>query len=568
MTPDPAASPYSAELVTQGGEAADIRLTFPLGKTWSLAGRGGRAREAALAEQAAADHDRLPVLLGSGLGAALDRLLAEHPGPVAVIDKEEPILACTGLRQRLSGHPGLTWIDAPNPRAALADLTRWQWANGGRPLTPVALPLYLRLDPEYYRFLLEHAGASRRFDFWAKAKYPKFQSPLPRILLITSSYFLMGEVVTACERLGAPHRLITVPEKETGSVEFVEQLLTAIVEFKPDFLFTINHLGVDREGVLIDLMERLELPLASWFVDNPHLILYFYQRVVSDLTAIFTWDADNLGTLKQQGFPHVLYLPLGVDAVRFSPPARPPLEGDLRDISFVGNSMLYKVGHRMAAGRFPRPLLLGYKDVAARFGEHDERSVRTFLAAHYPEQYQAFEGLDSMERKLAYEAMITWEATRRYRRRCVEQILPFAPVIAGDKGWDIALRRETRPWLRLPEMSYYQELPGFYPRFRINFNTTSKQMKGAVNQRVFDAPAAGAFVLTDWRSQMEKLFEPGTEIAFYGEPEEIPGLVRRYLDHPGERQAIIRAARRRILAEHTYEHRLLTLMDAMRRLFA
>lgn len=568
MSGSGAAFSYSAEPVVSGGTITDIRLTLEGGKVWSLCGRGGAEAEARLADEAAADHAKLPVLLGSGMGAALDRLIAEHPGPIAVVDKEEPILALTGLKQAHAENPSVLWINAAEPQAALAELTRWQAENGLRPLNPVVLPLYARLDPSHYRMLLEHAKASRSFDFWAKARYAKFTSWPPRMLLITSTYFLMGEVQAALERMHAPYRMITVPDRETGSVDFVRELLTAIVEFRPDFLFTINHLGVDREGVLIDLMERLEMPLASWFVDNPHLILYFYNRVVSRWTSIYTWDSDNLESLRDMGFDRVEYLPLGVDALRFAPPRRQPAESGLQDVSFVGNSMMYKVGHRMEAGRFPRDLLAGYKEVAAGFGDHDERSVRAFLAAHHPRRFQAFEALDSMERKLAYEAMITWEATRQYRRRCVEQLLDFAPVIAGDKGWPLTFRRETRPWKWLPEMNYYQDLPGFYPRFRINFNTTSKQMKGAVNQRVFDAPAAGGFVLTDWRSQMERLFEPGKEIVSYSEPDEIPELISRYLSRPDERQAVIRAARKRILAEHTYEHRLTRLMESMRSVFS
>jgi spore maturation protein CgeB len=66
---------------------------------------------------------------------------------------------------------------------------------------------------------------------------------------------------------------------------------------------------------------------------------------------------------------------------------------------------------------------------------------------------------------------------------------------------------------------------------------------------------------------MEDLFEPGREVAFFRDPAEVPELVRRYLDHPAERERIVAAARRRILAEHTYEHRLDTLFRAMRELY-
>ena len=93
-------------------------------------------------------------------------------------------------------------------------------------------------------------------------------------------------------------------------------------------------------------------------------------------------------------------------------------------------------------------------------------------------------------------------------------------------------------------------------------------MKGAVNQRIFDVPCAGAFVLTDWREQMDELFVPGKEVIFYREPEETPELIRHYLANPAERARIAKAARLRVLAEHTYAHRLQTLIARMREVYA
>ncbi|MGE4298432.1 MAG: glycosyltransferase [Desulfovibrionaceae bacterium] len=559
------AAPGPASDATPNAGVADVRLVWPE-RTWHMLGRGGAARERALAEAAAPGS--LPVLFGAGLGHALAALL-DAPGnpPVAVLDKESPIEAVTGVRSRHAGNPRLMWIDTPDPHEAVRALTRWQMEHGGKPLCPVVNPVYPRLDRDYYATLLAQVKASSSYDFWAKARYAKFTTPLPRILFITSQYFLMGEVVTAARRLRVPHRFIQVEDDTMGRTEFVENLLSTILDFKPDFVFTINHLGVDREGILIDLLEQLRLPLASWFVDNPHLILYLYNRLVSPWTAIFTWDSDNLASLKAQGFEHVAYLPLGTDAQRFCPPSRPMPPSPLSaQVSFVGNSMHYKVAHRMKKGRFPRPLLLHYRDIARDFSEHEEPSVRAFLRSHYPALAPHFEALDTAERQLAYEAMITWEATRQYRKRCVEGILPFTPLIAGDTGWKITFK-DTDSWRWHKEVNYYTELPAFYPLHAINFNCTSKQMKGAVNQRVFDVPATGAFVLTDWRRQMEHLLEPGREIACYDSPDEVPDMVRRYLEHPQDRVAMVRAARKRILAEHTYEHRLQSIMRTMQAIF-
>lgn len=559
----------------EAGRLVDVRVHIDV-KTRHIVGRSGPAQDEALLrpwrDARAGGSKPLPVFLGAGMGCAIRDVLEqtahdESPTPVAVVDKEHPILTITGVRESLAAdYPGrVLFLDNSDPRTILADLTRWQIEHGGAPLLPLAHPFYLRLDREHYPTLRASLAASGEADFWAKTRYPKFRSDPPRMLLITSQYFLMGEIQAACKRLGVPHRFLAILDEEIGTNEFVEQLLTAVVEFRPDFVFTINHLGVDREGVLMELLDKLRLPLASWFVDNPHLILYLYEKVVSTRAAIFTWDADNLATLRDLGFDEVHYLPLATDPHRFRPPKKTP--DPLADVAFVGNSMVFKVGHRMRVARPPKPLLTRYRQIAAEFGEHEERSVRRFLELEHPDLVPHFESLDTLERRLAFEAMITWEATRQYRLSCLQGIMDLNPLIAGDRGWRITLRNDPRPWRYHHELSYYADLPGFYPRVRVNFNATSKQMKGAVNQRVFDAPAAGAFVLTDWRAQMDTLFEPGTEVIAYTSPDEAAELAQRYVRDEPARRKIAAAARKRVLAQHTYDIRLGELLETMRQSF-
>ncbi|MBU1247216.1 MAG: glycosyltransferase, partial [Proteobacteria bacterium] len=85
--------------------------------------------------------------------------------------------------------------------------------------------------------------------------------------------------------------------------------------------------------------------------------------------------------------------------------------------------------------------------------------------------------------------------------------------------------------------------------------------------RVFDVPASDAFLITDRRRQMDQLFEPDSEIVTYDNPEEIPELVARYLKDELARKKVAKAAKQRILAEHTYEHRIEKLLAKMRTLF-
>ncbi|QGY39084.1 glycosyltransferase [Pseudodesulfovibrio cashew] len=395
--------------------------------------------------------------------------------------------------------------------------------------------------------------------------WPKFRGKLPRILLLTSQYFLIGELKAACERLGIEHLLMDLDTKEMDMDTFVSRMVSTLTQFKPDFVLTVNHLGVDREGVLASLLRKFDVPLASWFVDNPHLILGVYSNLHGARTAIFSWDADNLDSLREMGFRNVFHLPLGADPTRLVPRRTEPVEEWRAPISFVGNSMLTKTVKRIAAARPSERLVEAGLMVAKAFGESDEPCSGRFLIRHFPELRDEFEALGP-ERKQAFETFLTWQSTLMYRLDCVLRILDFDPLIVGDPGWK-ELLKDRKGWRYHGELSYYDDLPDFYPLSEINFNCTSQQMKGAVNQRVFDVPTCGAFLLTDYRRQMEELFEPGSEIVYYEHPDQIPGLVDLYLNDPERRRAVAEAARKRVLAEHTYDHRMAALVETMRRTF-
>ena len=553
----------------QGG-LDDLQINVA-GRKIKMLGPAGAEREQSLANAFLNNlaPGSLPVLLGSGMGHALNFLLEHLDGPLAVVDRENAILGHTGLGAHIDSR--LTFICEPDPTEALNLLTKWQQENGNSPMSPLLHPFYLRLGSgqrNYYQQLYDTLRASQIFNFWDKVNYPRFSTRLPRILLLTRQYFLMGEIIEACQALNVPHQLFQISTEDVAQKDFIENILKAVLEFKPDFVFTINHLGVDREGLLVELLEKLNLPLASWFVDNPHLIIYQYQGLTSPWTCIFTWDADNIKTLEADGFQHVYYLPLAATPERFSrAPGFSVPKAWRSEISFVGNSMQYKVKARIEAADPGPELMAAYEQIAAGFAGHDCRSALEYLKLAHPELLPAYDSLETLERKLAFETLLTWEATRQYRKRCLEGIMPFNPLILGDSGWQDTFAETPFAWRWHSEISYYDELPFFYQQSQINFNCTSKQMKGAVNQRVFDVPVAGAFVLTDWREQMDQLFEPEKEVVFYRDPEEVPDLVRFYLKHPAARAKIVEAARRRIFAQHTYALRLQEIIDQMQRIY-
>lgn len=86
----------------------------------------------------------------------------------------------------------------------------------------------------------------------------------------------------------------------------------------------------------------------------------------------------------------------------------------------------------------------------------------------------------------------------------------------------------------------------------------------ANNMRLFEATGVGAFLLTDWKANLGDMFEVGKELVAYRSPEECAELIRYYLDHDEEREAIARAGQARTCREHTYANRINDLVNFVR----
>jgi len=87
----------------------------------------------------------------------------------------------------------------------------------------------------------------------------------------------------------------------------------------------------------------------------------------------------------------------------------------------------------------------------------------------------------------------------------------------------------------------------------------------ANNLRLFEATGVGTLLLTDSKSNLHELFEPGKEVAVYRTPEECVELARYYVEHESERDAIARAGQKRTLRDHTYRLRMQELSALLER---
>lgn len=366
-----------------------------------------------------------------------------------------------------------------------------------------------------------------------------------RVLLLHRFHFLQEELKHALEESATPHLVLSY-EDQMGGVDWESLILKAIQTFKPTRILSVNMKGIDPEGVLIESARRMGVAVHCWFVDDPRPIALAFRPNVYPWIHAWCWERHYLPWLKEKGFNAPRWLPLAGDAQIFAPPAGSAVVPPSYGVVFTGSAMdsrfLETIRQRFLYDPRMAPLI-------EKRAEELWRNLRSHehILEGFPLPFQD-------ERNITWlECLIQHTASQKKRKMGLSPLMAEGLICAGDPaGWQELLGSGVAC---LPELSYRNSLADHYRRCMVNLNVTSCQMPTAVNQRVFDVPLAGAFLLTDSQSDLRELFEE-SELAVYHHELELVEKSRWFLDHPTERERISKAAKARILAEHTYKHRL------------
>lgn len=221
-----------------------------------------------------------------------------------------------------------------------------------------------------------------------------------------------------------------------------------------------------------------------------------------------------------------------------------------------------------------RPPLVGW--VGDKFSLDDRPAAALFDAVAYTDT-----GLLALHQELGFGARASFlphaantrletgaEATGVRR--------PDMVFVANPTAYRLALVSQVRTpiqlygpgWTRLPPTNHQihprrigvDELGKIYrTHFAVLNARNERNVLVGLNQRHFDPYLARTPVVTDDQGDLPLCFEPGREMLVYRDADELNQQYARLQREPGLAAAVGEAGQRRVLAEHTYGHRLATL---------
>lgn len=118
----------------------------------------------------------------------------------------------------------------------------------------------------------------------------------------------------------------------------------------------------------------------------------------------------------------------------------------------------------------------------------------------------------------------------------------------------------------LPYLSF-SKLREYICRSKINLCITRgahASVYASSSSRPFELAAMGACIVANPYAGIEEWFEPGKELIVARSPEEAVETYKDLLAHDGKRRAIGKAARERVLKQHTFRHRAHELTDILK----
>lgn len=328
------------------------------------------------------------------------------------------------------------------------------------------------------------------------------------------------------------------------------------------FVFTINFFPW-----LSDVCNIADIPYLSLIVDSPVLELYS-NALKHPCNRIFLFDRMLYNEFEPVNPGHVFHLPLATNAARndavITGAGKDAQTRYQSDISFIGSTYEEKCPFNRA--KLP-DAARGYADglIEAQlrvYGYHfieevlTDDFVRIFLE-NTPDSYRFPQGYRENYKAVVAQQYLSVKVAEQERLRALKMLSERFSV-------DIYTGSDTHTMPCIHNRGFARsldEMPLIFNRSKINLNITAKSIRSGLPLRIFDVLGCGGFLITNYQTELPDIFNPGEDLVTYDSLENLCELCAYYLAHDDERRRIARSGYEKVRRAHTYDVRLLQMID-------
>ena len=371
-------------------------------------------------------------------------------------------------------------------------------------------------------------------------------------------FLVQTEVISALKRLPGV-RVVVIEIPDHPSEKQSQSACVALSSQNCSVLFTINDWGLDGENVMSAYCKENAIIQVNWCVDDPFFSETMFGRALCPAPnrIDFVSDRAYVPAMRKRGF-NAYFLALATDPTIFFPESVPP--GYKRDLCFVGNSYRKQIEEFCAQceGLMERlvPFMAG---VLNRY----EKNMRIDIEQEVSNELDQCELPALLSRQKAL-FIIKHFISYLFRKKIISNLSQkFSDFMAfGDALWVMDLPKEKVS----TGVGYYTNLRETYRETRVNLDINRIVITEGLTQRVFDCLACGAFIITNNKPIINEFFVadgPEKEVVTFDNEQHLNQLINHYIKHESERNDIIYRGQRRVLLEHTYDHRIQKLFKIL-----
>jgi hypothetical protein len=351
------------------------------------------------------------------------------------------------------------------------------------------------------------------------------------------------------------------------------EILDGIKQFKVGLIIGGNTCAMaphPKSGQM--LHDAVGLPVVNFWWDEPRTTPPFARRGVTpddylrclrnDRTLNVIWDLDVLEELQTfLNLENGIHVPLAT-LPEFWPSGFIPIEKRPLPACFLGNC--HYVADWLETD--PDPLSVWARSVIDCKQNSLSASMRDCMQKAGPAPMgtskHSSNGTDPWGdfcRPWEFLNSVWMHRTRNIMVKAAFETLRGKLALIG-KNWDkMGLRANSEHAGENSGMVYLQS--------QASLNLFGGCVHSGMPLRPFDIGASGGLIVTHFQRELPDLFEPGKECLAFHTKEEMIELLTRVHAHPAEFNDIALAGRRRVVATHTWGHRVQAILRAVEQRF-